>query len=331
MGTARATRTDHHTAPVVSRTSAGEFTNRIASSGFVIDSKKSAGVYHRGSRDLAHMMVQSGGRGMPLGADAYGWELLEEGNPVIYMVQALRSQGIASQQVGFLPQRFDLLGSTQSTSSDGWQSGQEYDHSTIGTVGVSPSGLDYSIETRCEIGGGEGGLGTAEGGAYGVLGFLDPMDRPALYKRWSQVSPARVAADSLNEPVSFREHDRLAKEQADLHQQLRSYADLPENWDGEGATTPSAEAIENAIQFLYDKPVQIPLPSPDIGSAGEVGVYWDENGIFAEAVFEGDGHFHYYAEHVVDDTVHTTTGKDGLAVGDDWPEGLVRLLTKLVS
>ena len=150
------------------------------------------------------------------------------------------------------------------------------------------------------------------------------IDRFDLYKRWSQ-HLSLLDEENRNEPVATTLDDK------GLQRELRSFAELPDNWNGEGANPASYQAVSDAIEFLSRRPAKIPIPSPDIGSSGEVGVYWDECGVFAEAVFDGDGYFHYYAEHVVDGSVRATSGKDGLVVGEDWPEGLLGLLSNLAS
>ena len=113
-----------------------------------------------------------------------------------------------------------------------------------------------------------------------------------------------------------------------LRQELRSYARLGDNWDGDGAETPSQEAVNDALTFLDGRPGDIPLPYPEEGADGDVGVYWD-NGhaqVFAEVSFEGDGTCAYFAVQGVPGAVTEKCGDDGLRVVSPWPDDLLRIL-----
>lgn len=113
-----------------------------------------------------------------------------------------------------------------------------------------------------------------------------------------------------------------------LRQELLSYAHLENNWDGDGAKAPSIEAIDDALTFLDGRPADIPLPRPEEGSDGDVGVYWDNGNaqIFAEVSFEGDGSFAYFAVQGAPGAVIQECGDDGLNVASPWPEDLLRIL-----
>lgn len=113
-----------------------------------------------------------------------------------------------------------------------------------------------------------------------------------------------------------------------LRQELLGYAQLENNWDGEGAKPPSSEAVNDALTFLDGRPADIPLPHPEEGSDGDVGVYWDSANaqVFAEVSFEGDGSCAYFAVQGAPGTVIQECGDDGTNVADPWPEDLLRIL-----
>lgn len=119
--------------------------------------------------------------------------------------------------------------------------------------------------------------------------------------------------------------------QTRLRRELASYIDLPENWDGEGATAPSQAAVDDAYAFLDNRPPDIPVPLPDQGSEGAVGVYWDNHDaqVFTEATFEGDGTFAYFAVHGVPGATTDKCGRDDADVSAPWPEDMLRILRKL--
>ena len=91
---------------------------------------------------------------------------------------------------------------------------------------------------------------------------------------------------------------------------------------------PSWRAVEDALVFLDGMPDDIPLPSPEVGSDGEVGVYWDERDarIFAEVAFEGDGTYTYFAVSGTPDDVDQECGEEALPVGKAWPTDLLEIL-----
>ena len=119
--------------------------------------------------------------------------------------------------------------------------------------------------------------------------------------------------------------------ETELRHELASYVDLPDNWDGEGATAPSQAAIGDALTFLDSRPPGIPLPHPDQGSEGAVGIYWDNRDaqVFAEATFEGDRTFAYFAAHGVPGAIVDKCGRDDADVSAPWPEDMLRILRKL--
>ena len=125
----------------------------------------------------------------------------------------------------------------------------------------------------------------------------------------------------------FRGH--LSREEADLRAEIQAYANLTHNWDGEDAAVPSEQAVQDAIAFLDGRPDSIPLPLPEVASIGDVGVYWDEDGIFAEVQFGGDQAYSYYAHRKVARDIVEEYGDDGIALAQGWPQDMVQLLRQL--
>lgn len=91
---------------------------------------------------------------------------------------------------------------------------------------------------------------------------------------------------------------------------------------------PAQEAVNDALTFLDGRPGDIPLPYPEEGTEGDVGVYWDirHANVFAEVTFEGDGTFAYFAVHGVPGAVAEKCGNDGVDAADPWPDDLLRIL-----
>ena len=116
--------------------------------------------------------------------------------------------------------------------------------------------------------------------------------------------------------------------ESELRQELLSYARLDENWDGNGAKAPSQEAVNDALTFLDGRPGDIPLPYPEEGTEGDVGIYWDfrDAQVFAEVTFEGDGTYAYFAVRGVPGAVAEKYGNDAVDVVDPWPDDILRIL-----
>ena len=122
---------------------------------------------------------------------------------------------------------------------------------------------------------------------------------------------------------------QLASEaESKLRQKLISYTRLSDNWDGDGAKAPSQEAVKDALTFLDGKPTDIPLPYPEEGTEGDVGVYWDKSHahVFAEVTFEGDGTCAYFAVHGIPGAVTEKYGNDDVDVAAPWPDDMLRIL-----
>jgi hypothetical protein len=81
--------------------------------------------------------------------------------------------------------------------------------------------------------------------------------------------------------------------------ELRRWALLAPNWDGEGASAPSVESIREASAFaglLSDGSVVEPM----LHASGRAGLYFRTATLYADIEFLGDGRAAYYVEHAGD-------------------------------
>ena len=113
-----------------------------------------------------------------------------------------------------------------------------------------------------------------------------------------------------------------------LCKELGSYVHLEDNWDGDGAKAPSEAAVNDALTFLNSRPADIPLPYPEEGSEGDVGIYWDISHahVFAEVTFEGDGTCAYFAVHGIPGAITEKCGNDEVKVTAPWPDDMLQIL-----
>lgn len=121
---------------------------------------------------------------------------------------------------------------------------------------------------------------------------------------------------------------KYSQELDQLKETFRTYSQFDDNWDLEGSITPHQSSIDNALLFLEKMPSDIPLPNPEPGRDGEVGIYWDnrEANTFAEVVFEIDNTYTYVAIIVNEEGDETYYGGEFCSVGDSWPPDLLQVL-----
>lgn len=112
--------------------------------------------------------------------------------------------------------------------------------------------------------------------------------------RQAQVPDDYVARSSLlseSQPESY-----LASHFAQAFEEMRSYEDLKDGWDGVGSVAPGVLAIHNAKNFMENLPGHIKAPEATVSSDGSVGWYWKSPGKFISISFFPDGKFAYYGE-----------------------------------
>lgn len=78
-----------------------------------------------------------------------------------------------------------------------------------------------------------------------------------------------------------------------LESRLNSYLQVGEDWDGYGGSPASKQSLADAKSFLSKLPNQISLPRPMLAGDGEISLYWEHSGMYAEASFPGDGTYHF--------------------------------------
>jgi hypothetical protein len=90
--------------------------------------------------------------------------------------------------------------------------------------------------------------------------------------------------------------DRPTTEREEIIGTIRGWTLLNENWDGEGASAPSAASLKDAVLFVNLLNSQSPLPQPMLHASGKAGLYWNQGGLYADIEFLGDGRVTYYVE-----------------------------------
>lgn len=99
-----------------------------------------------------------------------------------------------------------------------------------------------------------------------------------------------------------------------LIEKIKSYLNLPQNWDGYEGVTPSQSAVNEAIAFLKKIPRSM-LPSrAGVTGDGEICLIWDKENIFIDLGFIGEGNFFYFMNFVDGKILGEGSLQDSVAV-----------------
>lgn len=154
----------------------------------------------------------------------------------------------------------------------------------------------------------------------------------------SDLMPERYWDAPNSDKISINDNDilerpyqlNLQSREQSLLDELRSYLDLPEDWDGYGGATPTRSAILDAMRFLTLRPHGIPLPNCEVAADGEVGFYWKVGDVFAEVGFYGDGEYSFYGDCVSMSGKRREVAGDRCSLGvDQWDGKLLALLGEI--
>ena len=105
-----------------------------------------------------------------------------------------------------------------------------------------------------------------------------------------------INPDLYDELTQFAEAMRTTTTRELLMGEIRSWALLKADWDGEGAIAPIIHCIENAVSFIRLLPDTTSLPEPMLHASGNTGLFWGDGGIYADIEFLHNGRIAYYIE-----------------------------------
>ncbi len=77
---------------------------------------------------------------------------------------------------------------------------------------------------------------------------------------------------------------------------IREMALVGDNWDGEGGKAPAPTSVDQAVRFVFLLTDDIPVLEPMLMANGTIGLYWNDEGLYADLEFLGDGRITYYVE-----------------------------------
>lgn len=79
--------------------------------------------------------------------------------------------------------------------------------------------------------------------------------------------------------------------------ELRRWMALSADWDGEGSAAPVALSLKSASDFIRLLPETIADAEPMLNANGLAGLFWNENDLYADLEFLGDGRIAYFIQH----------------------------------
>lgn len=130
-----------------------------------------------------------------------------------------------------------------------------------------------------------------------------PHQLPGLSESWLKTSSGTYGTavfcfQTANErSVVVVQRDRLTTPREEAIGNLRGWSSLEKNWDGEGANIPNPTSLKDAEYFIDLLGKGYSIPEPMLLANGRAGLYWDEDGLYADLEFLGDGRVTYFIEH----------------------------------
>lgn len=103
--------------------------------------------------------------------------------------------------------------------------------------------------------------------------------------------------DSLVGEGDNNQGERATTDQERLIGEIRRWALMDANWDGEGAVPPAARSLEESVAFVRLLENTVELPDPMLFSSGHAGLFWKTESLYADLEFLGDGRVAYFIEH----------------------------------
>lgn len=121
---------------------------------------------------------------------------------------------------------------------------------------------------------------------------IQTVARPAPTKTYQIVrssSIGSVASDKVfDTPV------RETTSQELLIGELRNWASLDDNWDGEGASRPLLTSIKEAVLFARLLDANVREPEPMLLASGHAALFWNEADLYADLEFIGNNRVAYF-------------------------------------
>jgi hypothetical protein len=121
---------------------------------------------------------------------------------------------------------------------------------------------------------------------YGNSKYLKNTILPLM----ADVQPA-ITDKTLYQPEMMQ----LVNARELLKRETKAYSLFESGWEEDGNIPPSKIAMTQALTFIDSLPSRLPLPRPMLSANGELGLYWDLDGGYAELSFETNGQISFFS------------------------------------
>lgn len=103
--------------------------------------------------------------------------------------------------------------------------------------------------------------------------------------------------DSLSGEEGGDQGERATTDQERLIGEIRRWALMDANWDGEGGASPATPSLDESVAFIRLLENTVELPEPMLLGSGHAGLFWKTDSLYADLEFLGDGRIAYFIEH----------------------------------
>lgn len=125
-----------------------------------------------------------------------------------------------------------------------------------------------------------------------VASFLAPVPSTEQkvfsedYSEYSALHAAPATFHTVGEAhallaTEFLAIDPPSSRRSLIEEEITTYAQIPDDWDGEGGSAPSIETIISATLIAKYVPQELKTKTM-VSSSGAISLYWDESGGYAE-------------------------------------------------
>lgn len=90
--------------------------------------------------------------------------------------------------------------------------------------------------------------------------------------------------------------DRATTITEEIAGEIREWATLPANWDGEGALKPDLSSLNAAAEFVLLSDSEFDAPAPMLLASGRAGLFWNSSGMQADLEFFGLKQVTYFVD-----------------------------------
>ncbi|WP_411728397.1 hypothetical protein [Methyloglobulus sp.] len=119
-------------------------------------------------------------------------------------------------------------------------------------------------------------------------------------QKTTSLSPMMQVSSSLTSIVDndnkFEDTARPTTLQEKLIGEIRQWCLLDTDWDGEGSYQPSDQSLKDSVSFISLLSQNMSIPEPMLLASGNAALYLNENNLYADIEFLGDGRIAYYVE-----------------------------------